>query len=524
MVEGTADPAALNYHYFHASDFKGPCLGKLVSPVSTFILRTTYIPLFQCILRGVLLNVLLFSFPMGDCYSIPFTADIMPRLSPVIIEETGSLCSLEQDFVQKSQAIPLHQADVKPGFQYESKIEIRQHVNGFTNDYIRAAFESAAHSKVVKEGNINIPSAQLNDLGTHILDMSSEVVSGNDASESGMTNQNGNSSLISKSTTVDGSKTEASKNNGAFTFIPLEPFVPASTRLRKIMAHSPNIIVCPGVYDGLSARIAHSVGFEALYMTGAGTTASCLGAADLGIAQLHDMSTNAEMIANLCPGGSGPPVIADMDNGYGGPLIISRAVQAYVQAGVAGFHIEDQIAEKRCGHLQGKEVVDIDTYIRRIRACVIARARLRSNIVIIARTDANQSHGYDECIKRLKMARNEGADMGILEGFVSKGQAWQAVRDLAPWPLCLNSVENGVSPLISVAEAQEMGFRVIIFSFAALAPAYVAIQETFQRLMTEGVTGTPKEITPKTIFQVCGLDDEAEIDRATGGTAFSREY
>jgi hypothetical protein len=130
---------------------------------------------------------------------------------------------------------------------------------------------------------------------------------------------------------------------------------PVSSRLRHMIKNLDYILVCPGVYDGLSARIALSVGFEGMYMTGAGTNASCLGMADLGIAHLHDMRTNAEMIANLNP--NGPPVIADMDTGYGGPMVIDRSVQQYHLAGVAGFHIEDQVMQKRCGHLQGKEVV-----------------------------------------------------------------------------------------------------------------------------------------------------------------------
>jgi methylisocitrate lyase len=300
--------------------------------------------------------------------------------------------------------------------------------------------------------------------------------------------------------------------------VTLNPFAPASTRLRHMIKNLDHILVCPGVYDGLSARIAISTGFEGMYMTGAGTNASRLGMADLGIAHLHDMRTNAEMISNLKP--DGPPVIADMDTGYGGPMVIDRSLQQYHLAGVAGFHIEDPVMQKRCGHLAGKEVVDIDTYISRIKACVQAAKRLRSDIVIIARTDALQSRGYDECIARLRRARDEGADMGILEGFSSKAQARQAVKDMAPWPLCLNSVENGVSPLISVDEAQDMGFRVVIFSFASLAPAYTAIKHTFEWLKEYGVTGS--SVSPKTIFNVCGLQDLMVIDEQAGGDAFRK--
>ncbi|OBT58314.1 hypothetical protein VE04_01782 [Pseudogymnoascus sp. 24MN13] len=294
--------------------------------------------------------------------------------------------------------------------------------------------------------------------------------------------------------------------------------LPGSTRLRKLIANNANIIVCPGVYDGLSARIALSLGFEGLYMTGAGTTASRLGAADLGLAQLHDMRTNAEMIANLAPNGG--PIIADMDTGYGGPLMVAKSLQQYHLAGVAGFHIEDQVAQKRCGHLAGKEVVDIVEYASRIKACVYMRKQLRSDIVIIARTDALQSRGYEAAMERLRQARDLGADMGILEGVQSKEQAAQAVRELAPWPMCYNSVENGVSPLISAAEAEQMGYRIIIFSFACLAPAYEAIKNTLERLKSIGLTGN--SVSPMTIFEVCGLGESIAIDRAAGGHAFDK--
>ncbi|OAF61264.1 hypothetical protein VC83_01961 [Pseudogymnoascus destructans] len=224
-------------------------------------------------------------------------------------------------------------------------------------------------------------------------------------------------------------------------------------------------------------------------------------AADLGLAQLHDMRTNAEMIANLAP--IGAPVIADMDTGYGGPLMVAKSLQQYHLAGVAGFHIEDQVAQKRCGHLAGKEVVNIEEYASRIKACVYKRKQLRSDIVIIARTDVLQSRGYVAAMERVHRARDLGADMGILEGVQSKEQAAQAVRELAPWLMCYNSVENGVSPLISAAEAEQMGYRIIIFSFACLAPAYEAIKSTLERLKGIGLTGS--SVSPMTIFEVCGL-------------------
>ncbi|CAG7936237.1 unnamed protein product [Penicillium nalgiovense] len=295
--------------------------------------------------------------------------------------------------------------------------------------------------------------------------------------------------------------------------------IPAASKLRRMLKDTKDLIVCPGVYDGLSARIAMEVGFKGLYMTGAGTTASRLGMADLGLAQLHDMKTNAEMIANLDP--FGPPLIADMDTGYGGPLMVSKSVQQYIQAGVAGFHIEDQIQNKRCGHLNGKKVVGLEEYLMRIRAAKLTKDRLHSDIVLIARTDALQQHGYDECIRRLKAARDIGADVGLLEGFTSKEQARQAVQDLAPWPLLLNMVENGASPLITTKEAEEMGFRIMIFSFATITPAYMGIKATLERLKADGVVGVPEGLGPRTIFEVCGLMDSMKVDTESGNDGFS---
>ncbi|KAL8699680.1 MAG: hypothetical protein Q9201_005865 [Fulgogasparrea decipioides] len=291
-----------------------------------------------------------------------------------------------------------------------------------------------------------------------------------------------------------------------------------ATKLKRRLEETNELIVCPGVHDGFSARIAMSVGFDALYMTGAGTTASRLGMADLGVAQLHDMREHAEMIANLDP--QGPPLIADMDTGYGGPIMVANAVQQYIRANVAGFHIEDQIQNKRCGHLSGKQVVDLPTFLSRIRAAKAAKDELHSDIVLIARTDANQQHGYDECITRLRAARDIGADVGLLEGFKSKAEARHAVMDLAPWPLLLNSVENGSSPLITVDEARDMGFRIMIFSFATLAPMYEALRGNLEALKQEGKVKTRKELTPKKLFEVCGLQDSVKLDVLAGGTTF----
>lgn len=225
------------------------------------------------------------------------------------------------------------------------------------------------------------------------------------------------------------------------------------------------------------------------------------------------------MIANLDPS---VPLIADMDTGYGGPIMVARAVEQYARAGVAGFHLEDQVQTKRCGHLNGKEVVPIETYITNIKAAVATRKRINSDIVVIARTDALQTRGYAEAIARLRAARDAGADAGFLEGITSTSMARQVTTDLSPWPMCWNMVEFGASPTISRDEAKELGFRLMIWSFATLAPAYLAIRTAMEIMKKTGRSNDPPEITPKRIFEVCGLETCIKIDEGAGGRAYAR--
>lgn len=241
------------------------------------------------------------------------------------------------------------------------------------------------------------------------------------------------------------------------------------------------------------------------------------GQADLGICTLNDMRTNAETLANISPS---TPLIADADTGYGGPIMVARTTEQYSRSGVAGFHIEDQVQTKRCGHLGGKILVDTDTYVTRIRAAVQARRRMGSDIVVIARTDALQKHGYEESLNRLKAAREAGADVGFLEGITSREMARQVVKDLEGWPLVLNMVEHGATPSISAQEAKEMGFKLIIFPFAALGPALTAIRSGMEKLKRDGLPGLSEEMTPQTLFRVCGLDESIKIDADAGGGAF----
>ncbi|KAI8680876.1 hypothetical protein LRP88_04352 [Fusarium phalaenopsidis] len=292
----------------------------------------------------------------------------------------------------------------------------------------------------------------------------------------------------------------------------------AATKLRRHL-ETDEIIVAPGVYDGFSARIANEVGFDCIYMTGAGTCASKLGQPDLGFASLNDMREHAEMIANLNPS---VPLIADADTGYGGPNMVARTVSQYHRSGIAGLHIEDQIQTKRCGHLGGKAVVDIDTFTQRIGAAYQARKQLNSDIVIIARTDSLQTHGFDEAVRRLQAAVGAGADIGFLEGVRTAEEARKVCELMAPTPMLLNMVEHGATPSWTPDEAKELGYKMIIFPFASIGPAYQAIKDVFVKIKQTGRTGLEKDFTPKKLFTIVGLEEAMALDNAAGGQLYNK--
>ncbi len=249
--------------------------------------------------------------------------------------------------------------------------------------------------------------------------------------------------------------------------------------------------------------------------------------ADLGLVTMNDMLANAAMIASL---DRKVPLIADADTGYGGPAMVARTVTSYIAAGIAGMHLEDQVLSKRCGHLLGKEVVDVDVFLSRIRAAVIARDQMKASIgeeagdiVLIARTDALQVFGFDEALERLKKAVEVGADVAFLEGPTSVEQCKRACEQLAPTPVLLNMVPGGVTPNLTAAEAKEAGFKLIIFPGVMLAAVYGSCATASAELKSTGtvkLSETQKE-GPKAIFKLCGLDDCIELDKKAGGQAYT---
>jgi 2-methylisocitrate lyase-like PEP mutase family enzyme len=247
---------------------------------------------------------------------------------------------------------------------------------------------------------------------------------------------------------------------------------------------------------------------------------------DLGLASMNDMVQNASMIASL---DRTVPVIADADTGYGGPCAVGRTVKAYISAGVAGMHLEDQVQTKRCGHLANKELVDEDVYISRIRAAVLAREEMRqvsggfADIVIIARTDSLQSLGYETAVSRLRKAAEAGADVAFLEGMTTMDQCNRACKDLSPTPVLLNMVAGGVTPDLSVEEANRLGYKIVIFPAVALGPVTEVVEAAMKDLKKERraqISDVQRAGGVKYFFNHMGLQECMDFDKRAGGLAF----
>jgi 2-methylisocitrate lyase-like PEP mutase family enzyme len=262
-------------------------------------------------------------------------------------------------------------------------------------------------------------------------------------------------------------------------------------------------------------------------MTGAGTSMSRLGMADLGLATLPEMHQNAAMIASLAPT---TPVIADADTGYGGPVNVRRTVQQYARAGVAGLHIEDQVQEKRCGHLAGKVLVDRDVYYARLRAACRARdeggGAAGTDIVIIARTDARAGRdgegrgGLEEAVERLTEAAAIGVDALFFEAIQDLHEAEEVVRRLPKIPVLLNMVQGGRTPLMSEREAGRMGFRIVIWPCLGMEAVVPAFQRALRTLKESGRAPEEQNMGPAALFETCGLEELMAFDESVGGKAY----
>jgi methylisocitrate lyase len=270
--------------------------------------------------------------------------------------------------------------------------------------------------------------------------------------------------------------------------------------------------MAPGAYDALTARIVEKCGFDAVYMSGAGTVNTQLGLPDHSIISLTEMVQNAGRLAKA----TNLPIVSDADTGYGGVLNVMRTVKEFEAVGISGIHLEDQVMPKRCGHLQGKEIVALDEMKSKIEAA--CHARTDPDFVIIARVDARGPLGFDEAVKRGKAYLEAGADMIFPEALETEEEFRIYARELKA-PLLANMTEFGKSPFFSAQQFREMGYRMVIFPVSAMRIAIKAIYELFSEIRN---TGTQERMidrmfTRKQLYELLDYDGMLELEAKFAG-------
>lgn len=275
----------------------------------------------------------------------------------------------------------------------------------------------------------------------------------------------------------------------------LSPAGGAAARLRALLAR-PEPLLVPGAYDALSARLVEHAGFDAVYMTGFGATASLLGLPDVGLLSLPDMVDNAGRMARAVD----VPLISDADTGYGNAINVARAVQQFERAGVAAIHLEDQVAPKRCGHMSGKQVVPVEEMVEKVRAAVAARQD--PDFVLIARTDARAVDGLDAALSRAQAYLDAGADVLFVEAPQTEAEVAEVAAAFPRTPLLFNWVERGRTPMLPLERIAELGFALVLFPVATLFSATTGMQRYLAELRG---SGTP----------LASLDDAVGFDAFT---------
>lgn len=259
----------------------------------------------------------------------------------------------------------------------------------------------------------------------------------------------------------------------------LRPADGAPARLRALLER-PGPLLVPGAYDALSARLVEHAGFDAVYMTGFGTTASLLGMPDVGLLGLPEMADSAARMARAVD----IPLVSDADTGYGNAVNVVRTVQQLERAGVAGLHLEDQVSPKRCGHMTGKQVVPVGEMVEKVVAAV--EARRDPDLLLIARTDARAVEGLDAALERARAYRDAGADALFVEAPQTEAEVAAVAQAFPGVPLLFNWVERGRTPMLPLERIAELGFALVIFPVATLFSATTGMQRYLARLRQDG--------------------------------------
>lgn len=280
-----------------------------------------------------------------------------------------------------------------------------------------------------------------------------------------------------------------------------------STKLRKLLDGN-KIIVAPGAFDALSARLVEQAGFPAVYVTGAGVASSRLGVPDIGLTTMNEVLETAKNIVNV----TDIPVICDTDTGYGNALNLMRTVREFERIGVAAIQVEDQITPKRCGHTEGKQLVSKDEMVKKIEAFQYAK---QSDLALIARTDAIAVNGFEDAIDRAKAYAKAGADVLFVEA-PRTIEEMKRIPELLTVPLLVNMVDGGAkTPLLPIEELEAMGFRIAIYPTSAWMAAIKAIQGVLKELKENGSTDGFAEhmVSFEEMFEIVGFSHYKALEQ-----------
>src|SRR6201993_1816348 len=282
------------------------------------------------------------------------------------------------------------------------------------------------------------------------------------------------------------------------------PTSPARRRLKELLDKR-ELIIAPGVFDGLSAQLTKRTGHVAAYMTGAGVAASGFGLPDIGLVTATEMADRVRMIAGAL---GDIPLIADADTGYGAPMNVVRTVRSYDAAGVAAIQLEDQVFPKRCGHLPDKRVVDASVFEQTLAAALDARSD--DNLLVVARTDARAPLGLDAAIERANRYAQAGADVIFVEAPQDTSEIERIAREVDA-PLLINLVLGGMTPIESASRLQELGYAI------AIHPSNLLMQATFGMLrslceLNGSDLATHLPTSPADFFNLVGMAQWLELD------------
>lgn len=288
-----------------------------------------------------------------------------------------------------------------------------------------------------------------------------------------------------------------------------------TSMLRSLLARD-QILVAPGAHDVLTARIIEREGFEAVYMTGYGTSASVLGRPDVQLLTMTEMVQRASSMAEAV----NVPVIADGDTGYGNAVNVRRTVREYEKAGVACIQLEDQVAPKKCGHMLGREIITREEMVGKVKAaCALRRD---PDFMIMARTDARTTHGLQEALERGKAYEEAGADILFIESVESVDEM-RAVTSSFKVPVLANMLEHGRTPLMSAEELEQIGYDLVMFCVSSTLVAARAVTELMRTLKRDGTTKgfLDRMIVFEEFNKLIGLPEIREIEQryATGRKA-----